>query len=451
MKNKKRNKIFLLVILLLGISVGFAALATTLKINGSTTIGKNTWNIYWDNIANESGVTPQTATVISDEDTTHKKNIVTFAVTFNQPGDYYEFNVDAVNAGTLDAEILSIEKKYNDTVIPEVEDPNNRVVPAYLKYEVTYADGSAIAIGNKLAKAQDLTSTPPVYTTKTYKIRVEYDKDAVTNDDVNDQVGDVTHEFSFKVDYGQAIPLPLIQLPQGKTADTLAVGDEICINGETKECFDFVRYDGNDAVLLAKYNLNVNGYTTAKGGTETNLQDSEVRGDWYDSAADVVKDYGRVYFNKGWDYAYWHDSSYNINPKYGSSYPLDIYDSDLNGDPEINGNGYVTNDNYTIAYYVERYKSTLEGYGATIKKARLLTYSEATDTLGCEFGTINDYTGPCPTEGDTSFVTRTDFWLGTARNYGYVYRIYFSRLTDELPNSWHGVRPVIVIEKSNLK
>ena len=200
MRNKKKNQISVLLLILLGISIGFAALATTLKINGSTTITKNTWNIYWDNIDNQDGVTPTTSEIV-DEDATHKNNIVNFAVTFDKPGDYYEFTVDAVNAGTLDAEILSIEKKYNDTLIPET---GTSPVPSYLKYEVTYADGSAIAIGNKLAKAQDLTSNPPVYTTKTYKIRVEYDKDAVTKADINNQVGNVTHTFSFKIDYGQA-------------------------------------------------------------------------------------------------------------------------------------------------------------------------------------------------------------------------------------------------------
>ena len=210
MNRKKKNRVFLLLILLLGISVGFAALATTLKINGSASITKNNWNIYWDNISNQKGVTP-TVSEIVDEDTTHKKNIVNFEVTFDQPGDYYEFEVDAVNAGTIDAEVLSIEKKYNDTVIPA---SGTSPLPSYLKYEVTYADGSEISIGNSLAKAPNPTATPPVYTTKTYKVRVEYDKDAVTSADLDaiDDEGD-THTFSFKVDYGQAssstVPAPV--------------------------------------------------------------------------------------------------------------------------------------------------------------------------------------------------------------------------------------------------
>ena len=197
--NKKKNRIFLLLILLLGITVGFAVLATTLKINGNAGIGKNSWNIYWDSIGNEDGVTPETATEIVDEDTTHKKNIVTFDVTFDKPGDFYEFQVDAVNAGTIDAEILEIESKYNDAVISQ-ENP----LPSYLKYSVKYADGSDITVGDKLAKRTSTTE----FTRKRYKIRVEYDKDAVTIDDVNDQDGDVTHSFSFKVEYGQSSTEP---------------------------------------------------------------------------------------------------------------------------------------------------------------------------------------------------------------------------------------------------
>ena len=195
MNKKKKNKIFLLLILLLGITVGFAALATTLKINGNASIGKNSWNIYWDSIGNQDGVTPETATEIVDEDTTHKKNIVTFDVKFDKPGDFYEFQVDAVNAGTIDAEILEIESKYNDAVISQ-ENP----LPSYLKYSVIYADGTDITVGDKLAKRTSTTE----FTRKRYKIRVEYDKDAVTIADVNNQVGDVTHSFSFKVVYGQS-------------------------------------------------------------------------------------------------------------------------------------------------------------------------------------------------------------------------------------------------------
>ena len=438
MKNKKKkNRILLLFLILTGISIGFAALTANLKINGSTTIAKNTWNIYWDNIANESGVTPNEATTINSDENSVPASLVLFNVTFDKPGDFYEFEVDAVNAGTLDAEVVSIEKKYNDTVIPEVEDPLDPVLPKYFKYTIKYADGNEINLGDRLAKRTSAT----VFTRKTYKVRVEYDKEQVTNEDINNQVGVVNHTFAFKVQYGQADPLPLIQLPQGKNKDTLAVGDEICINGATKECFDFVRYDGDDAVLLAKYNLNINGNT--QPGT-LGIQNALAIGDNNDSSYQVDGKYpATVYFS---DSMYWNDGG--IKPKYGSSYPADIYDPSFSGAP---GSG-----TYSIAYYVEPYKTLLEGssYGVTIKDIRLLTDSEITDpSIGCSHDTYN-----CPAG---SFILNTSFWLQTAGIYGYdgrdmivivrSWNYFNSSMFANNMDGVYGVRPVIVIEKSNLK
>ena len=46
MKNRKKNRILLLLILLLAVTIGFALLSTTLKINGISGIKKNTWDIH---------------------------------------------------------------------------------------------------------------------------------------------------------------------------------------------------------------------------------------------------------------------------------------------------------------------------------------------------------------------------------------------------------------------
>ena len=48
MNNKKRNKkLFLMLILVLAVSIGYVAIATTLKINGTTTVKGARWNVYW--------------------------------------------------------------------------------------------------------------------------------------------------------------------------------------------------------------------------------------------------------------------------------------------------------------------------------------------------------------------------------------------------------------------
>ena len=284
-RNKKKNRALLLLLILLGVSIGFAALSTTLKINGSTTINKNTWNIYWDNIANQSGVTP-TSIDIDDEDENNKDNIVTFSVTLDKPGDYFEFTVDAVNAGTIDAEVLSIDKKYNGTTIPEVEDPEHRVVPAYLKYEVKYADGTEISVGNKLPKAPDLTSTPKVLTVKTVKVRVEYDREAVTNSDINTQQGNVSHSFSFSVQFGQATPSEeddfLYAFYTSNTYDSngynLNVGDVLPLEFGTSSSSASANWNGGPTDDYNNLRLSYNMYKDEYDGEYNSLEECENHG-----------------------------------------------------------------------------------------------------------------------------------------------------------------------------
>ena len=217
-----------------------------------------------------------------------------------------------------------------------------------------------------------------------------------------------------------------ISLPDGRTKDTLQVGDEICINGPTTECFNFVRYDEDeDIVMLSKWNLNVG--SNAKE-TATNLQDSDVKG----NVASGTK-YGNVAFSGT---NYWYDGS-DLKPEYGTSYPADVYDTDYND---------ATGNNYSVAFYVENYKNLLESYGPMIKDARLLTYSEATDSsIGC-----NASNNSCPTTG---FINNTGFWLGSTdddncvwvvRSDGVFYDDGFGNVNS------YGVRPVIVISKSDI-
>ena len=49
---KKKNSSFVVIALLLivTISIGYAALSTTLNINGTSTIKKQTWSVYFDTL-----------------------------------------------------------------------------------------------------------------------------------------------------------------------------------------------------------------------------------------------------------------------------------------------------------------------------------------------------------------------------------------------------------------
>ena len=135
MKNRKRrNRVFILFILLLTISIGFAALSTQLNVVGTTGISKNTWSVYWANVGNESGIVPTTSPTISNEDETHPNTVISFGVTLAEPGDYYEFEVDAVNNGTIDAMLTGVTTNITSNGV-------SATLPSYILYSVKYSDG----------------------------------------------------------------------------------------------------------------------------------------------------------------------------------------------------------------------------------------------------------------------------------------------------------------------
>ena len=105
-RSKKTIYIALILFLSIGFCIGYAALNTTLTINGTSTIEKNTWDVHFENLKVKEGSieaivepTLSSGTIISN-----------FQLSLNKPGDFYEFTIDVVNNGTLDAMISSIEK-----------------------------------------------------------------------------------------------------------------------------------------------------------------------------------------------------------------------------------------------------------------------------------------------------------------------------------------------------
>ena len=478
MKNKKRkNTMMLIIILVLAISVGFAALATTLKIIGTTNISKNAWNIYWDNIAHEKGVTPDEPTDIYDDEYGNVNTVVTWEVTFNKPGDFYEFEVDAVNAGTIDAEVLEIEKKYDNQVIPaNPTQANPSPLPDYIKYTVKYANGKDIAIGDGLAKAR-VNGNNSIPTRRTYKIRVEYDKEAVTKKDINDQSGVETHTFDFKVKYGQSSNNdngdPYIVINR-QNPGQITPGDKVTIGENNNQEFYVISSDSKRTVLLAKYNLLVgniveNGDITGQISTSESgygLQSSAATGPY----AGLNPYKGTVPFRETYDkyYGFWVDfgdesdsKTMYILPKYNENdyirinvnqagYPEPIQYNDHYGGYFKNRDGeedypYVYDEDSSISTYVEAYLSKLKTDFdmPSSTTARLLSLEEALATQQVlDSGTSIIYTG------------RQTYWLGSTRDYGRNVALIQANQNPgdydiaggyEIENTRAGVRPVIEI------
>ena len=183
MKNRKRRDYLgILLLLVVGLSVGYALLRTNLTINGTSKIKGNTWDIHFENLNVTDGSvelsTEDSAATIGSNTTE-----VSYTVTLNQPGDYYEFTVDAVNAGSIDGMVESVTSKLNDAVIT--------TLPAYLDYSVSYSDGVEI-LPNQYLKAGE---------TETYKVRIEFKKD-ISSSDLPTSVQTLTLDFG--VSYIQA-------------------------------------------------------------------------------------------------------------------------------------------------------------------------------------------------------------------------------------------------------
>ena len=209
------------------------------------------------------------------------------------------------------------------------------------------------------------------------------------------------------------IVLPLVKIVSG---DMDTVGSEICISDE---CFYVISSDDDSVTMLAKYNLLVgNTYDNTNGvvalENPTGIQDSTAIG-WFSGFSASNPIIGNVAFSST---NYWKSSV--------SSYPAYVYDS-----------------NSTIYLYVENYKTYLEGQGATIEGARLITYEEL-ETLGCSG---DDYA--C--EEAPSWVYSTTYWSGSASDNSGVWMVdsyavfgngYYSSDSDR------GVRPVITIPRT---
>ena len=176
MKNRKRRDYLgILLLLVVGLSVGYALLRTNLTINGTSKIKGNTWDIHFENLNVTDGSvelsTDDVAAAIGSNTTE-----VSYTVTLSQPGDFYEFTVDAVNAGSIDGMVESVTSKLNDAVIT--------TLPAYLDYSVSYSDGVAIS-PNQYLKAGE---------TETYKVRIEFKKD-ISSSDLPTSVQTLTLDF----------------------------------------------------------------------------------------------------------------------------------------------------------------------------------------------------------------------------------------------------------------
>lgn len=140
------------------VTVGYAALSTTLSITGKGTLSKNSWDIHFENLVIvDNGASAVTTAPTIDS----TKTKVSFNITLSKPGDSYEFTVDAVNKGTIDAMLSG----FSATSLTADQQK-------YLTYTVTYGDGATISTKDYLKKG----------TSETIRVKVRFKEDLASAD-----------------------------------------------------------------------------------------------------------------------------------------------------------------------------------------------------------------------------------------------------------------------------
>ncbi len=464
MEKERKTKILIISILLviiMGLTVAFAALSAKLSINGTAYLDAAKWGIKFKNLSEpvKTGDASITGTAKIEESKSAEINGIN--VSLSTPGDKVTYTVDLVNEGTIDAKIEKIEKT-------ELTSEQQK----YLTFKVTDKNGKEISEGDILSKGE----------TRNLTITIEFIKD-LTKEDLPTSTSTIS--LSYKLNFVQTDEETTSagqDLSQSCTSfekkDKYDVGDVISVcNSTTGKSEDFYVISdlGAEHVLaMAKYPLlyGYNNYITVISdypytsesykliSTDTKnygLQSSELTDDAKDnSEASVIE-----YFSK-----YCMDSDGNfINAgtkectdiyfaRAGVKFAEGKYFSDIANQNTFNDKGFDSStydlagniyEHTNVYTYAKEYQNYLSSLGMTSAVVSIPDLSQM-KALGC----TGSGTGFCPSSVP-SWVTSSSYWI----NYCSSNRCYYtsgSELSNEtIEDGYEAFRPVVSFKRSELQ
>ena len=418
MEHNRKQKLLMIIALVVGIaslSVGFAAFSVSLNISSSASVTPNsdTFSVKFSTSQNSlvvGAVTPSSKTTgitttdgVIDNGT--NPTIKNLSATFTSPGQYVEYTIYARNEGEYTAYLNNINFLGDKTCTGETGTTTSLVTSACESINIsatigntTYTETTPIE-GHTLAKGVG----------EQIKIRLEYSSSGTAVDGAfSIEFPNVALVYSTLDDSSiQPTVTKVVNLVSGNLNDPgsiVSIGDE--------QFYVFGQEDGN-VKLLSMYNLHVgNQYDDDNGpialSNPTGIQNSKAIG-YFDGYSPENPIIGATAFSS--------------DSQKGTNY------SDYNGS--------------IVEGYVNNYASYLEGLGANIEEARLITKEEL-EALGCASSNIT-----C--SGAPEFVYKTSYWSGSAFDTNYVWNVgsyaIFGADSYSGVNAF-GVRPVIEISVS---
>lgn len=179
MEKKRSIRVISLLVLILGvmgITVAFSALQTTLEIKGTASMTTATWNVKFANLG--------TVSLTGDASVTTAPTLIdtligNYSVVITKPGDSITYTFDVTNVGTLDAKIGTYAKAASPTCTgtsaTEAE-ADATLVCSNLTYTLTYTVGGATVAQNDTITAGE---------TKNMTLTLSYGGSSLPTDDVN--------------------------------------------------------------------------------------------------------------------------------------------------------------------------------------------------------------------------------------------------------------------------
>lgn len=184
---EKKNTFYVAVIAILlvavvAMSIGFAFSDVNLTITGGVTAKATKWDVHFKEVKNinNNGATVTTAPSVPANGSTS----ISYTVTLNKPGDYYEFDADVINAGDFNAILKTIALTSTSNI-------------DYLDHVVTYNSTDYTAATNTITGNSALAPEG----TETIHVKVSYVEPA--NESSLPET-DQTQTLTVTLTYGQA-------------------------------------------------------------------------------------------------------------------------------------------------------------------------------------------------------------------------------------------------------
>ena len=424
MEKERRTKALVVVVLLIvvaGLTVAFAALSTTLNINGTAYLDAAKWGIKFQNLSEPEKIGTATVTGTAKIEESKSAEITGINVGLSTPGDKVVYTVDLVNEGTINAKIDKIEKT-------ELTSEQQK----YLTFKVTDKSGNEVSEGDILSAGE----------TRNLTITIEFIKD-LTKEDLPTSTSTIS--LSYKLNFVQTDEKATTSgsSKQACTSfdkkDTYNVGDVIALcNTSTNKSEDFyvMKDNGTTVTALAKYNLLIgNNYETDGSPTDSSKAtpiSSQEEG--YGLQSNIAKGITGTWNGKHGD---------DIEVELGK---IAVGTIPFSSSQYWSGStGNIFNSNSSLYTPLENYKTYLTNtLGKTSATLKIITFDDLV-SLGCDRSTYICENAP-------SWVYSSSYWTQSLMNsYSIgVVTFYGEFSTSSYDNYWLGLRPVITIKKSEL-